>query len=440
MRYIALALVLLSLSSSLRAEPDALHPLPCDGAAACRSACEEGDAAACTTLAQMYLIVEVLERPRELLTEACKTGHAPACITLVEKAYAMELEDTPAFVRGVLQPVCEAGSAHACIALIDDLIDDAPEEAERTQSRAFALLDERCETQGGIACFDLAEVASTGVLPLVDAPIGLEGQVHAKAETQLQTECEQGSASACATLLEIYEIGAIELDSDVSDQRFATYSQRAFDLYTKACDAKSAEGCHGLAALLDQGRAPESVTEDAEPIFTKACELGYLWDCAFHPNDLEQITTQLMEPECDAGHKQACLSLMTYLELDGEEADYLKALTQACKLDLAEPCFKLADTLFDTSPKDAFGYLDRACGLGVNEACYEVFAILTEEDGPVPRDVVRAIGALDRACSRNDSDACVELFDIFEEGELVPADAQRAAHYKGRACATGECP
>ncbi len=89
-------------------------------------------------------------------------------------------------------------------------------------------------------------------------------------------------------------------------------------------------------------------------------------------------------------------------------------------------------------PQHALRHFRQACEDGVMSACYDL-GVLYEQGEVVGRDIERAFELYETACLAEDPDevACNNLAVMYQQGEAVEQDTERAAELYRRACEQG---
>jgi len=82
----------------------------------------------------------------------------------------------------------------------------------------------------------------------------------------------------------------------------------------------------------------------------------------------------------------------------------------------------------------AIGHYERACRMGLLEACHAAARLLSRRSKGFERDVPRALGLLNFACNHGDALGCENLAARYLSGGGVPRDHKRAAFKLKCAC------
>ncbi|WP_164017575.1 sel1 repeat family protein [Pyxidicoccus trucidator] len=184
----------------------------------------------------------------------------------------------------------------------------------------------------------------------------------------------------------------------------------------RACLAGDTEACHLHASTL-MLKPREEFAEDNRRGFllaSRLCEEGHIPACVSAGSsrlcDAPAECEALLGRACGAGEGRAC-TVMAHQGV--EEARQVTLLDQACAAARpdASACYSLGSWYREreaSAPERAKAapLLERACGLGVPTACYEL-ALLSRES---PDGAQRAESLLARACAAGEEAACGEAF------------------------------
>jgi TPR repeat protein len=111
-------------------------------------------------------------------------------------------------------------------------------------------------------------------------------------------------------------------------------------------------------------------------------------------------------------------------------------LSLDCEVKEATACVQLARAADDAKDaKAALEWLDRACGAGSADSCFDVGDRWLKDE---TRDTARAIAALQRGCDSASAASCVRLARVYEEGDGAAANAATAADLREKACDAGD--
>jgi len=187
--------------------------------------------------------------------------------------------------------------------------------------------------------------------------------------SSLEAECDRGNADAC------YDLGSELLIHRRSEVDIVWVGE----LFQRACDLGSANGCAALALMVLS--MPHRVPPDTPP------------------------ARQLLEGACERGSTHGCGDLAIVLLLEDDDA--------------GEP--------------RAFELLEGACTQGVPNYCY-LLGRLHEMGIGTERDEVRAREVLDLSCQVGADGACLRLADMWVDGRGGEADEDVATDLFGAGC------
>jgi hypothetical protein len=191
---------------------------------------------------------------------------------------------------------------------------------------------------------------------------------------------------------------------------------------TRACLAGDAEACHLHARIL-MSKSEEAQGRRGFMLASRLCQEGHGPACLSAGGsplcDVPADCDALRERGCGAGEGRAC----TLLAQGKEPARQVNLLDKACAS--ARPdalaCHSLGNwyrTAEQPAPERAKAapLLERACGLGVPSACFEL-ALLSRES---PGGAERAASLLARACAAGEDAACGEaLLEPCRQGQAA---------------------
>lgn len=301
----------------------------CEGALACRAACDAGDVLGCNELA--------------LLVHDGRSG----------------TPRDPAEAARLYRKACDGGAGIGCYNLSHMLRagDGAPEdaaEADRLIARTHTLYERSCAAGGLAWCTNLAGLVQRG-----------EGRDpdQGKARNLYADTCDRGDALACLELAYMLREG----------QGGKPDAAAAFDLLKRTCEGGSGPACNNLGLMV------EEAGEDPKPLFQKACDTGVPMACrnlALRGPENERLP--LLRKACDAPLELdglAC-AIAAQLLVQSDPPDTRTAgtyLVRACSVGLAEACVPAVQLAAEghilLAPGDAAGLIERGCRLGDPVAC-----------------------------------------------------------------------
>jgi uncharacterized protein len=137
---------------------------------------------------------------------------------------------------------------------------------------------------------------------------------------------------------------------------------------------------------------------------------------------------------------KACRHAGHELEEEGKHAAAVGAYGRGCSFSDAVSCFELARLHRDGTgtppdPAAAQRLLEKACDLGLPEACSEAaLHYLHADGGRTPGDHARGVTLLERGCAGRSGLACYNLCVLFRDGHGVPVDEGKSAALFTAAC------
>jgi hypothetical protein len=259
-------------------------------------------------------------------------------------------------------------------------------------------------------------------------------------------QCDRSQPESCLNLGYAHHVG----------QGVGKDTNRAAQLYQKACELGSAQGCHNLGYLLSEG---EGITHDlarAATLFEKACHGGEARGCNslgaayFSGSGVPANLTNagsLFQRACDGGEPLGCSNLGS-LHLTGtlgpkNPAVAASLFERACHGNDPTGCSNLAAALENGNgvpanlPR-AVQLYDTTCQGGFPFACYALGSLATIGKG-MPKDPARARSLFDQACTAKEVMACATLRVAY--GTQATVDPAEVALYRAtydKTCAAGE--
>lgn len=414
-----------------------------------RLACEGGLVDACAKLARLTRLGQGvprnLARAQEMTASSCERGSPEACEALSEDnrfGVGMPTEVTradtlAARALGLHRQRCDRDDADSCIALSDRL--DAGKGTPKDEKQAAVVLKRGRELQK-IACDKGDLLACRAWRP------ELAKLDQARRSTEFQRACDLDDGNSCYFLVQ----------PALSVRRASPEATVA--MTKRACMLGVSAACEDLGTWFEKG---EGVPPDPSAAI------------AFFRNAAGIRTRQ-----CDAGDAFACLALSKQVNAgdgvpkDAAEAARLAALGLAiygddCEAGDALACYSAGDILSDVLSEGsndlarAATFYEVACRRDARFACSPLARLYQEGQG-VPRDDEKAAALLRRACDAGSAGSCFKVGDTprgillteescdrgyslscdnlsvrYEKGDGVPVDHVRADALNARACLLG---
>jgi hypothetical protein len=356
-------------------------------------------------------------------------------------------------------PTCESGTSYG-----DGCPPDALDAAEQVEWLTLA-----CDAGEHDACGMLAGRYLTGT--------GVDKSTE-KARSLASDACEAEAWNACNTLGTIFVQGR-------GDQ---ANPEKARTFFSMACKHDDGEGCKNLALLYAKGIGVDADQTRARQLYQTSCDLGFEPSCTvverMKKMARERASKSLANATaaCDGGDQEACARAGRIL-LHGQagSADVDRAvelLEQSCGAGVGEACRVLATAYYagKNVPRDlerALDLAERGCSLGQTDACNILGLLYLLPPGPTPdlakaRSVLRpgcddenprscanlgrallaeddsidadpdsARNVLALACKKGIADSCERLARLWQDGLGGPADGDKAASLRERACELG---
>ncbi|WP_162174892.1 tetratricopeptide repeat protein [Hyphomonas oceanitis] len=123
------------------------------------------------------------------------------------------------------------------------------------------------------------------------------------------------------------------------------------------------------------------------------------------------------------------------MDVDGARRHFAKG----CEMDSAEACFALGRSYDGIvgEAKDSIPYYERACELGLIEACNNVSVYLSKYENPTEAELRRAIDVYTKLCDHDIAVGCQNLAQNYLKGEGVGLDEKKAEELLQKSCDLG---
>jgi TPR repeat protein len=342
-------------------------------------ACVLGRAAACEEATARRAEAFALKTVQEC--EAPSLPLASSCVQLglllqQRDISATTLDDFGAFLRA-----CELGDEEGCV-LLGDYVDRWGIAHPRVV-KAESTLQSACDEGEQRACIGSAHLLVRHE-PRTEA--------YGQALTQFAAACAAGLPAACIAGAEQRRIG----------QARKVEAPEPVGLWTSACDLDSAPGCAGLGERLSRSKKTWDETYTA---WTKACDTGEASACT----DLGRFVTNKHDPAWP-----------------GEQTPEAY-LQQGCDNGDAEGCYWLAEADLPKKgdpPEPAYLLLEQSCDGGYGDACAELGEVHLDRKTSFDDEI--AAGHMQAACDAGHFESCKELGTMYLRGKGVEKDRTRA--------------
>ena len=290
---------------------------------------------------------------------------------------------------------CDAGGATACNRLglwLHDGLAGAPRDPVAASERYARA----CDLGAGIGCFNLAEQKSGGQGIPAD-PAGAAA-LMARAHAAYRASCDAGGLVWCTNLAGLYQRGEGVPRDPVA----------ALNLYVSTCEKGEPFACLEQASMWSSGAAGAPDPAGAEALLRRLCDGGLAEGCNNLALKIEEQggdPRPIFQASCDRGTAMSCRNLALRTE-DVEAA--LALLIRACDdtSDLDGVACAMAGDLLEAGQRagEAFLRFERACSVGVPEAC--LAAVRLGATGAVPLTPEAARPLVERGCALGDPEAC----------------------------------
>jgi TPR repeat protein len=387
---------------------------PVCGERVLEASCGKGGALACAELgrrrAQGVLVPFDREGGMALLTKACDLGSTAGCKALIEAGGASEA--VYARYEKAAEAECDRGLGEACRVLVEAHHPTPYRPESPPFGRAWR------EGKDRVSWARAHELAKKACLSPLDLNFGCTRLEPAKENEILLAACDAGDFERCIDLGFKGSQGESAAAPSASARPAGSGPRQptAADRFRIACLGGVSRGCWAMASK-------SKASDEARKI---ACSEGELEAC--HPTFVERSerfvdrawSNEARAFACEHGSAMDCRAIAEELissKRAGAEAEILKLLEKAC------PAFPTRRDVRDLDAR-ACELLGRRYRLG---------------EGGARRDPVRAARLFRAACFAEGRYnqrglGCAELADMFDKGEGIPRDPDRATDLLAGLC------
>lgn len=259
----------------------------------------------------------------------------------------------------------------------------------------------QCDAGNGDSCFNLS---------------WLKGKEKERSRALADKACSLGSGEGCQ---------AAAYHRDGKHPEWLSFM-------AQACDIGQGDACHIAGVYIQRGDARGSA-EDVRRMFTRACQLRAFLACVatawwhVRANDWK-TASRTLDAACDGGDGQACglLGAFHIRCAYGRVAGMSPGDVPMCKK------FPKPDAAI------AVKALGKACANAWAPGVCQTVAQMLREGQLVKKDVAQAVRYYEIGCATGGYGTCVPLAEIYEKGDGVPKDLERARAMRASACKQGE--
>lgn len=364
-----------------------------------------------------------------VLNDECKNNFSPACLALLEQAKKENNKENITLYKTKLLDIMESACKkdyQTCLVLSRIY--------EENENAAIQAIKKDIQAQK------------------IPAQIPLPDSNYANETKKFFTDTES----------------IVSLMREKPDQSKALqYQERAVNMLEHTCYDSNVGACLYLRYFYEYGIGVAQNRPKAERLInlaldfaTKECVLGDMQSCKLlnpYKEYREKIAKDLGElnRKCDEKDSIACYQISLYYTQDfyisdnvdtyDDKSDFVKAarfLQKACKLDTnacddtifnikyAKECImdndmKACASVQNVRPE----FFSLACDSGDMTSCYELRYL------PTFNDVKRYVKLLQRICRGGIIESCTELANMYENGDRVAKNKEKALGFMQRACA-----
>lgn len=329
-----------------------------------------------------------------------------------------------------------------------------------------------CDGDDALACERLGDAADAGALAGEDGDVGLEraceldrpgacrrlGRLHAErgdeqgAHAFFARACERGLGEACSARGELamgnddvagafgHFLAGCRGDDEnscvVAGELMAYRIDEIIETLTRRCDDDDAEACANLATFFRIGEGVERDREYALSLLEDSCADGSDWGCA----QLGGLRSQMSFP-FDLENPPAAEDMPDVIEVDMNAQ--VRNLDISCQGGDAMSCYQVAQfynhgSVVEADAERALALYDRACRLGMIQACQQRVAVLLTGEASVQRDTEGAFDYLLTLCARGTDNYCYTVGHFVLSDESLHLDLARAYNVFRMTCLDGE--
>lgn len=330
-------------------------------------------------------------------------------------------------------------------------VTEAPQFGAAELREVLTLFEAACEASFALACYDRAVLADEGLEGPGQREVALEfyrkaceaGHDPGCARTTLlsSTAPTEGPAQwkeACegGELFFCIQMGLYLSENDSIEEP----EESAKHYFQRSCTEDHREGCYWLARYYDQ--LPQGYdNQEIEGLYAKACQgdvarscsaLGRRLDARDAPKDeLEPVLARA----CALGDGNGCFHRGSFHHNRGEVEQAIQGWESGCDLWNAASCHRLGQLLLREEERSPLHSFQRACQLGLPEACFNQAVYLNTTQSPPPFEQTRPL--LERACTGEHLQSCAFLASMLRNGQGGPKDPERAQSLSRQACEGG---
>lgn len=341
-----------------------------------------------------------------------------------QKANLYASENNLKMALEVLEKGCEQNDFAACSDL--GVYYATSKGVEKNINKALELYLKACDNNDKIACFNAA-----GLYLNINNNENIKRDLS-KAKEFYTKACDLGEVVACRDLGQIEQNMFITNEGQISLDELKSDKNKAKELYNKACGLGDVGGCY-LLGLLERENGE---IKKALKLQAKACEASLGAACA----ELDKIYKDYKKEVEQNDSKNNDYKNALWLEKIGFFYNAILDLKTACKQGVSPACVKIADhynyVLKDTNK--LISMLESTCDNGVASSCFSL-GVIYDIGELVPKNDEKARQVLQKGCDALDAHACWVLGENIEKA-CLPDDENRCKMVFGlykKACALG---
>lgn len=189
------------------------------------------------------------------------------------------------------------------------------------------------------------------------------------ANYELERQCNNGDAESCFDLGNLYDV-----KQDYN---------KAMEFYSKSCEMGEALGCYNLGSLYYNGKGVKQDYKKAREFWSKACEMNNALGCGslgmlyYKGKGVKQDYKKAMKfviKTCEIDTKICDNAIEELYIKDSDYKNLMDIGNNLCEKDNAFGCILLGGLYYNgfgvkQDYKRAIKFLNKACDLGLKDAC-----------------------------------------------------------------------
>ncbi len=396
-----------------------------------KDSCDKGELESCVELGMLYdkNAPQDIAKIMGLYEKACKGENGWGCLSL-GVLYARRIEDATK-AKLFYEKSCEYGQKIACFGLAEAYeYGDEAFGIQKNLQKSVVFYEKSCDKGMEAACFTLGFMHSEQDIKEAFYQKACKNdcnnlawdygggynvrQDYQKSKILYEKSCEDGNASSCLSLSNIYAKG-IGVKQNGIQARESFKKSKA--LYQKDCNDGNEDHCFKLAEIYEYGDEKQGIPKDipkALVLYEKLCNKDNIFACfnlAFLQKNKLDAIEEVLKKACK-GEEDECERFGWVYTGHGVQRDYLKAkilYEKLCDKAIASGCL----------------------GLG---RLYEKGYGIKKDKTNAKLYYQKAKVLYEKSCEADELSGCVELGAMYQSGEGVLRNLQKSHAFYKKAC------